>query len=126
MYAGQIIEQAPVLDLFDRPAHPYTRDVYKRQHQSHSQGLERIEGSQEQIDGYKFNGTRKDGEAHKHGIPEAEAGNIHINPVCNAQKPEASKDGNSVGKGAEKRPLKGRKLCVHGKSPPAAGKEAAL
>ncbi len=25
MYAGQIIEQAPVLDLFDRPAHPYTR-----------------------------------------------------------------------------------------------------
>ena len=25
MYAGQIIEQAPVFDLFDRPAHPYTR-----------------------------------------------------------------------------------------------------
>lgn len=25
MYAGQIIEQAPVLELFDRPAHPYTR-----------------------------------------------------------------------------------------------------
>ena len=25
MYAGQIIEQAPVLELFDRPAQPYTR-----------------------------------------------------------------------------------------------------
>ena len=24
MYAGQIVEQAPVLDLFDRPEHPYT------------------------------------------------------------------------------------------------------
>ena len=25
MYAGQMIEQAPVLELFDHPAHPYTR-----------------------------------------------------------------------------------------------------
>lgn len=25
MYAGQLIEQAPVLELFDHPAHPYTR-----------------------------------------------------------------------------------------------------
>ena len=24
MYAGQIVEQAGVLDLFDRPEHPYT------------------------------------------------------------------------------------------------------
>jgi oligopeptide/dipeptide ABC transporter ATP-binding protein len=24
MYAGQIVEQAPVLDLFDHPEHPYT------------------------------------------------------------------------------------------------------
>ena len=24
MYAGQIVESAPVLDLFDRPEHPYT------------------------------------------------------------------------------------------------------
>jgi peptide/nickel transport system ATP-binding protein len=25
MYAGRIVEEAPVLELFDRPAHPYTR-----------------------------------------------------------------------------------------------------
>src|SRR5207247_8800418 len=25
MYAGKIVEQAPVRDLFDRPKHPYTR-----------------------------------------------------------------------------------------------------
>jgi peptide/nickel transport system ATP-binding protein len=24
MYAGQVVEQAPVLELFDRPEHPYT------------------------------------------------------------------------------------------------------
>ena len=24
MYAGQIVEQASVIDLFDRPEHPYT------------------------------------------------------------------------------------------------------
>ena len=27
MYAGQIVEQAPVCALFDRPAHPYTRGL---------------------------------------------------------------------------------------------------
>ncbi|MBA4343265.1 MAG: methionine ABC transporter ATP-binding protein [Methylibium sp.] len=27
MYAGQIVEQAPVLELFDRPQHPYTRGL---------------------------------------------------------------------------------------------------
>lgn len=29
MYAGQMIEQAPVLELFDRPAHPYTRALLR-------------------------------------------------------------------------------------------------
>ena len=24
MYAGQVVEQAPAIDLFDRPEHPYT------------------------------------------------------------------------------------------------------
>ncbi len=27
MYAGQIVEQADVFDLFDRPSHPYTRGL---------------------------------------------------------------------------------------------------
>ena len=27
MYAGQMIEQAPVLELFDHPAHPYTQGL---------------------------------------------------------------------------------------------------
>ena len=37
MYAGQIVEQASVYDLFQKPLHPYTAvsythlDVYKRQ-----------------------------------------------------------------------------------------------
>ena len=29
MYAGQMIEQAPVLELFDHPAHPYTRALLR-------------------------------------------------------------------------------------------------
>lgn len=29
MYAGQIVEQAPVLELFDHPAHPYTRALLR-------------------------------------------------------------------------------------------------
>ena len=27
MYAGQVVEQAPVLELFDHPSHPYTRGL---------------------------------------------------------------------------------------------------
>ena len=27
MYAGRKIEEAPILELFDRPAHPYTRGL---------------------------------------------------------------------------------------------------
>ena len=29
MYAGQVVEQAPVADLFDRPFHPYTKGLLK-------------------------------------------------------------------------------------------------
>jgi oligopeptide/dipeptide ABC transporter ATP-binding protein len=28
MYAGQIVEQAPVSEIFARPAHPYTRALF--------------------------------------------------------------------------------------------------
>jgi oligopeptide/dipeptide ABC transporter ATP-binding protein len=27
MYAGRVVEQGAVLDIFDRPAHPYTRGL---------------------------------------------------------------------------------------------------
>jgi oligopeptide/dipeptide ABC transporter ATP-binding protein len=29
MYTGRVVEEAPVLDLFERPAHPYTRGLLK-------------------------------------------------------------------------------------------------
>jgi oligopeptide/dipeptide ABC transporter ATP-binding protein len=29
MYAGQVVEEAPVIDLFDHPFHPYTRGLLK-------------------------------------------------------------------------------------------------
>ncbi len=29
MYAGQVVEEAPVADLFDRPFHPYTRGLLR-------------------------------------------------------------------------------------------------
>jgi ABC-type dipeptide/oligopeptide/nickel transport system ATPase component len=27
MYAGKIVERAPVLDIFDTPAHPYSKSL---------------------------------------------------------------------------------------------------
>jgi len=29
MYAGRIVEQAPVLEIFDRPLHPYTQGLFR-------------------------------------------------------------------------------------------------
>ena len=42
MYAGQIVEEADVLDLFDRPAHPYTRGLLASV-SSLRRGTERLE-----------------------------------------------------------------------------------
>ncbi|QSG08848.1 ABC transporter ATP-binding protein [Halapricum desulfuricans] len=47
MYAGQIVEQAPVEELFENPRHPYTRaliDSIPGEH-SRKEGLQTIEGS---------------------------------------------------------------------------------
>jgi oligopeptide/dipeptide ABC transporter ATP-binding protein len=39
MYAGQIVEQAPVLDLFDRPEHPYTEALLGSLPQIEGEGI---------------------------------------------------------------------------------------
>jgi peptide/nickel transport system ATP-binding protein len=39
MYAGQIVEQAPVLDLFDRPEHPYTEALLGALPQIEGEGI---------------------------------------------------------------------------------------
>ena len=47
MYGGQIVEMAPVQDLFERPAHPYTRALLKtmpRLHGARAAKLDVIEG----------------------------------------------------------------------------------
>lgn len=47
MYAGQVIEQAPVLELFDNPRHPYTRGLFASlpRLEGEKQRLKAIEGS---------------------------------------------------------------------------------
>jgi oligopeptide/dipeptide ABC transporter ATP-binding protein len=39
MYAGQIVEEAPVLDLFDRPEHPYTEALLGALPQMEGEGI---------------------------------------------------------------------------------------
>ena len=39
MYAGQIVEQAPVIDLFDRPEHPYTEALLGALPQLEGEGI---------------------------------------------------------------------------------------
>ena len=39
MYAGQIVEQAPVLDLFDQPEHPYTEALLGALPQLEGEGI---------------------------------------------------------------------------------------
>jgi oligopeptide/dipeptide ABC transporter ATP-binding protein len=39
MYAGQIVEQASVLDLFDRPEHPYTEALLGALPQIEGEGI---------------------------------------------------------------------------------------
>ena len=47
MYAGRMVEQAPVRSLFERPAHPYTEGLLASipQLDDHAQRLQAIEGS---------------------------------------------------------------------------------
>ena len=47
MYAGQVIEQAPVMELFDNPRHPYTRGLFASLPtlEGEKQRLKAIEGS---------------------------------------------------------------------------------
>ena len=68
-------------------------------HQCHGKRLQWIERSEKHIDRNKFYGSGKDRDAHQHGIPEAEAGHIHIDPVCNSKKPETGKDRYCIRKG---------------------------
>ncbi len=42
MYAGRVVEQASVLDLFDRPRHPYTAGLFQSLPSLGSQGHERL------------------------------------------------------------------------------------
>jgi oligopeptide/dipeptide ABC transporter ATP-binding protein len=43
MYAGQVVEEAPVVDLFDHPFHPYTRGLLKSMPQlGDQQGAQRL------------------------------------------------------------------------------------
>jgi peptide/nickel transport system ATP-binding protein len=48
MYAGRKVEEAPVLDLFDRPMHPYTRglmaSIPRRRQQQSARRLQEIPG----------------------------------------------------------------------------------
>ena len=72
---GNPVEQMPCID-----------------HQSHGKSLQRVKRSQKHIDSHKLYGSRKDGNAHQHRIPEAESRHIHINPVCDPQEPKSGKD----------------------------------
>ena len=83
------------------------------EHQGHGQGLKRAERAQKKINGYKFCRAGKDRQAHEHGVPEAEAGDIHVNAVSHAQKEEAGKDRDGIRKGAFKRLSHDLRLFFH-------------
>ena len=55
--------------------------VPRVEHERHRQRLDGMKGSQQKVDRHKFHRAREDGQAHQAGIPEAEAGNIHIDAV---------------------------------------------
>ena len=71
-------------------------------HKRHEKGLQGMKVAQQEAYRYEFHGAGEDGNAHQHGIPETEAGDIHIDPVSKAKKPEAGQNRNRMGKGRPK------------------------
>ena len=72
------------------------------QHQRHDQRLHRIKRPQKHMYSHKFNRTRKNQQTHAHRIPNTEAGHPHINAIGHAEKQKPRKNGNRMGKRADK------------------------
>ena len=83
------------------------------EHERHRQRLDGMKGSQKEVYGHKFHRARKDGQAHQAGIPEAEAGNIHIDSIGHSQKQKACQNGNGVGKGGIQRLFENFSFVLH-------------
>ena len=71
-------------------------------HEGHGKCLQGIERPKQEIHGYKFYAPCKDRDAHEHRVNKRKSRHIHINAICESQKPEAGKNGERVGKGRAK------------------------
>ena len=79
-------------------------------HQSHGKGLERVESAHQQVYGHEFNGSGEYGKAHQHWVPEAEAGDIHVDPIGEPKEPESGENGYRIWKSS----LQGRQEFAFG------------